>query len=299
MKPNKVDMKSVIEKIKIIPQLLIQLVKGIYIRFKSLSVERQRGIIKGSILFIMGMLVGTLITLFITSTDNNSNNDVTTSEDAASTVAVEDATDWHDLVVNMCKPNSVLNLLAMKIDFPFVDCMRDNGQIDGACVKKDSARFKPTLPQPYQHNLGDLTVKISNTDDGSPIVHYVIPLKGAAFEQLPLTALAINITTKANSNKPIGWQTPHLVIQGDYSSIKSVLNDTAPAMQIVYYANIPATSDVLPGPFETYEEAKIVTRKAGGKVNLISKQAIGLEADFQEGLNEVALNCVARQNKRK
>lgn len=179
----------------------------------------------------------------------------------------------------------------MKMDFPFAKCMRDNGQIDSACVKQDATRFKPTLPHPYQSNLGEIQTHISHAEDGLPIVHYVIPLNDVAFQQLPLTKLAVNIATQPAPNAPTGWQTPHLVIQGDYSSIRSALANVPP--QTVYYAHIPANSDALPGPFETYNEAKIVTRKAGGKVNLISKQIMTLQANFQDGLNEVSLNCVA------
>lgn len=298
MKLNKIDIKMIVEKLKIIPNMLIKIIKLAHARFKALPVERQRGIIKGGILFVSGMLVGILITLgIVKSSGGNSTNDAASAEASASATANSNAIDWSDLVSTMCAPHSSLNLLAMKMDFPFAKCMRDNGQIDSACVQQDAMRFAPSLPHPYQQSLGRVSVQVSAAEDGSQIVHYVMPLQNAAFQQLPLSALAVNIATKSTATTPIGWQTPSLAIQGDYSTIKSVLANAAPAPQTLYYANIPATSDALPGPFETLEEARIATKKAGGKVNDIKKQTISLQANFQDGLNEVVLSCVANSSK--
>ncbi len=281
-------------KLRQFNQLMVKLLKQIpilarqqYARFQALPVEQRKGIIKGGILFVSGILVGVLVTLGIMKA---SQGDASTPASASAAVN-PNATDWTELVGNMCQTNSPLNLLAMKLDFPFQKCMNVNGQIDSACVQADAARFQPTLPQPYQQNLDAMTVKIGSAEDGSPVMNYYLPLKDASFQQIPLTALAVNIAMKSDM-MPVGWQTPHLVIQGDYSTIKNALANYTAKPQTVYYAHIPANRDALPGPFNSLEEAKIETRRAGGKTSLIKKYRLNLDANFLEGVNEVVLSCV-------
>lgn len=283
MKLNFAQLRPYLQKIK-------WFVQQHYQQFQALPVEKRKGLIKGAMLFVSGILVGVLVTLGIMKTGGESDKAHTSN---APVVANPNATDWGDLIANMCQTKSPVNLLAMKLDFPFSQCMRDNGQIDAACVQQDSKRFQPTLPSPYQHNLGAMETKIAQGEDGLPLMYYVLPLKDAAFQQLPLTALAVHIQTKVG-NAPLGWQTPHVVIQGDYSVINSMVAQHAPPPQVVYYANIPANSEALPGPFANLDEAKIATRRAGGKTSLIKKHRVALEAHFLDGVNEVALSCVSQ-----
>lgn len=290
---KKLNKDIILSKLKTIPAALKIQAQNAQARWRALPVEQRKNVIKSVMLFVSGVLVGILVTLGLTRVGGGGDDSAANS---ASAVASANATDWGELVGGLCQTHSPVNLLAMKLDFPF-SCMRDNGQIDKSCVQKDLSRFAPNLPQPYQQNLGVLEARLGAAEDGSAVMNYYIPLKNASFQQLPLTALAVNIATKPNATTPLGWQTPHLVIQGDYSTIQSVLAQYAPAPQTVYYANIPAKSDALPGPFATLDEARIATRKAGGRTSLIKKQQVALQANFLEGVNEVALSCVPQAAK--
>lgn len=284
-----------LQKIKAVWMGLWQKMKNAVMRrhqqFQALPIEQRKNLIKNGILFVSGVLCGVLLTLGIQKVGNSEGE---SSSDSTSATASANATDWGDLVAGMCQTTSPVNLLAMKLDFPFSQCMRDNGQINGACVQADAKqRFQASLPAPYQQNVGAVETKLSSSEDGSNLMYYLFPLKDAVFQQLPLTALAVQINTKAGSPS-LGWQTPHLVIQGDYSTIKGILAQYAPAPQTVYYAHLPANSDALPGPFATLDEAKMATRRAGGRTSLIKKHQVTLDASFLDGLNEVALSCVSQ-----
>lgn len=287
---SKLNKDIIFSKLKQITILLKTQVKNAQTRWRALPVEQRKNVIKSVMLFVSGVLVGILVTLGLTRAGGGGGD---SAEEGASAVASANATDWGELVGGLCQMHSPVNLLAMKLDFPF-SCMRDNGQIDAACVQKDLSRFAPTLPQPYQQNLGKLEARVGAAEDGSALMNYYIPLNNASFQQLPLTALAINIATKPTASIPLGWQTPHLVIQGDYSTIQSVLAQHAPEPQTVYYANIPPKSDAIPGPFATRDEARIATRKAGGRSSMITKHQVVLQANLLEGVNEVSLSCVVQ-----
>nr|UOP05159.1 hypothetical protein LVJ77_02555 [Conchiformibius kuhniae] len=157
--------------------------------------------------------------------------------------AAEDAVDWSPLADEMCRPDSAINHLAMKFDFPFESCIDDRGDIDKACVEKDAARFRPTLPEPFDHALGGVQVQL-DTGEGWSDMHYLMPLHKAAYHGMPVSMLAVRVETESR-NELLGWQTPYLVIQDDFSKIKQALRRYSPAEQTVYYADIPPEKDVL------------------------------------------------------
>lgn len=206
--------------------------------------------------------------------------------------AAPDAVDWSPLLDNMCRPDSEINRFAMKFDFPFESCQQDNGQIEASCVQKDAERFQPTLPVPYQAALGKLEVKLES-GEGWTDMHYFLPLDKAAYHGMPLTALAVRIETDSG-NELQGWQTPYLVIADDFSKIRTALSRYSPSAQPVYYADIPPEKDILSGPFGTEEQARAVSKKAGGNPDKITRQMMKPEAAFNDKLNAVTLGCVSQ-----
>lgn len=210
------------------------------------------------------------------------------------TTLTDSPTDWTALIDNMCQPNSQLNQLATQFEFPFARCQDPHGVIDQACVVDDAKRFKIVLPEPHQHNLSDLLVRLESSD-GWYDMHYILPLKNATYHGLPLQAVAVNIEIGSNnSNEMRGWQTPYVVIQEDFSTIKAALANNQTTPQSVYYANVPDNSDVLSGPFATEMEAQQASKQAGGNPEWISKQTMLLEASFNDRLKAVTLACTTQ-----
>ena len=214
---------------------------------------------------------------------------------ASAAQVADDAVDWSALADEMCRPDSAINRLAMKFDFPFESCVNDSGEIDKACVEKDSLRFKPTLPAPFDDTLGAVKVQL-DTGEGWSDMHYLMPLHKAAYHGMPVSMLAVRVETESR-NELLGWQTPYLVIQDDFSKIKQALRRYSPAEQTVYYADIPPEKDVWSGPFATEEQARAVSKKAGGKPDKIISQIMRPEAAFNDKLNAVTLGCVSHAAK--
>lgn len=269
-------------------------IKSLPARFKALPPEQRKAIYTHGIAFMAGIV----LTSVVVSISNRSGQSSSTAPVGASAPAINpNATDWRDMVNQMCKPDSELNLLAMKFDFPFAKCQNDRGRIDASCVQQDMMRFKPTLSAPYQQNLGAVEAKLTTLEDnGGYLMNYAIALNDAVYQQVPLQAIAIRISMDAkNSSEPLGWQTPYLVVQDDFSNVKNVLANQSPEPQVVYYANLPANSDALPGPFDSPDEARAVSKKAGGNPAKITKHIITVEAQFNDQLNAVTLGCVSTQ----
>lgn len=254
-------------------------------------------IIASAVSFVCGLAVASAY--FISERDSGSlknatANPNTTQSDLPTTSLTSTPTDWVKLIDNMCRPNSQLNQLASQFDFPFARCQKPNGSIDQACVAEDAKRFKIALPEPYQQNLSDLLVRLESTD-GWYDMHYILPLKNATYHGLPLQAIAVNIEIgDTNSNEMRGWQTPYVVVQEDFSTIKAALASNQPSPQPVYYADVPDGSNVLSGPFATEIEAQQVSKQAGGNPELVSKQTMLLEANFNERLKAVTLGCTTQ-----
>lgn len=241
--------------------------------------------------FIGGVVLSSMF--FVLRGGTTKTTPVSADATAASIPIDTDAVDWSDLVINMCRPDSEINRLAMKFDFPFERCQADDGQINRVCVEKDAVRFKPNLSAPYTNNLGELQVKLNTYENGKTDMHYILPLKKAAYQGMPLTALAVRIETDA-SNELQGWQTPYLVIQDDFSKIRSVLKQNGPSVQTVYFADIPPEKDILSGPFDTAEQARAISKKAGGNPEKITSQIMKPEVNFNDKLNAVTLSCVSQ-----
>lgn len=254
-------------------------------------------LIASAVSFVCGVAVASAY--FVSARDSGSLNDTATSsnsphEPLPPTSVSSNATDWAELVDTMCRPNSAINGLAMKFDFPFARCQNPDGQIDKACVVADAKRFQPALPQPYGANLNGLAVRLDSAD-GWYDMHYIVPLQEATYHGMPLQAVAVNIEIgDSNSNEVRGWQTPYVVVQEDFSKIKAALTQQPPATQTVYYSHIPETSNVVSEPFATEIEAQQASRQAGGNPELVSKQTMKLEAQFNERLKAVTLGCVSQ-----
>lgn len=200
--------------------------------------------------------------------------------------------DWSELADDMCSPNSTINHVAMKFDFPFESCLNNEGEIDKICVEKDAIRFKPKVSEPFQQSIGDVQVRL-DSGEGWTDMHYLMPLHKAVYHGMPLSMLAVRIETDSR-NELLGWQTPYLVVQDDFSKIKEALRSYSSGEQYVYYADIPPEKDILSGPFETEERAKAVSKKAGGNPNKITRQTVKPEAEFNDKLNAVTLGCVSQ-----
>lgn len=259
---------------------------------------QQNIIIASAVSFVCGLAVASAY--FISERDagslkaTQSAQSASASSDLPTTSLTNTPTDWVELIDNMCQPNSQLNQLATQFTFPFARCQDPHGAIEQACVVDDAKRFKIALPQPYQANLSDLLVRLESAD-GWYDMHYILPLQNATYHGLPLQAVAVNIEIGSNnSNEMRGWQTPYVVVQEDFSTIKSALASNQPAPQPVYYANVPDESNVLSGPFATEIEAQQVSKQAGGNPELVSKQTMLLEASFNERLKAVTLGCTTQ-----
>lgn len=256
-------------------------------------------LIASAVSFVCGVAVASAY--FVSARDSGSLNNTAASsnsphEPLPQTSVSSNATDWAELVDTMCRPNSVINGLAMKFDFPFARCQDPSGNIDKACVVEDAKRFQPALPQPYGENVNGLSVRLDSVD-GWYDMHYILPLQNATYHGMPLQALAVNIEIgDSNSNEMRGWQTPYVVVQEDFSKIKAALAQNPPVPQPVYYANIPETSNAISEPFATEVEAQQASKQAGGKPELVSKQTMKLEAQFNERLKAVTLGCVSQPN---
>ncbi|QMT30641.1 hypothetical protein [Alysiella filiformis] len=258
-------------------------------------------LIASAVSFVCGVAVASAY--FVSARDSGSLNanhangsHSTEHEPLPSTQISDHATDWTALVDTMCRPNSDINHLAMKLDFPFARCQDAHGTIDKACVSEDAKRFQPALPQPYQANLNGMTVRLDSAD-GWYDMHYILPLQNATYHGMPLQALAVNIEIgDSNSNEMRGWQTPYVVVQEDFSKIKSALAQNPPASQTVYYANVPESSNAQPEPFATEIEAQQASKQLGGNPDLVSKQSMKLEANFNERLKAVTLGCVSQSS---
>lgn len=254
-------------------------------------------IIASAISFVCGLVVASAY--FVSERDSGSLKNPapqssSNTNNLPATSLTHSPTDWVELIDNMCRPNSQLNQLASKFEFPFARCQNTRGTIDSVCVADDAKRLKITLPEPYQQNLGDLLVRLESAD-GWYDMHYILPLKNAVYHGLPLQAIAVNIEIGDNSrNEMRGWQTPYVVVQEDFSTIKSALASNQPTPQPVYYANVPDGSDVLSGPFSTEVEAQQVSKRAGGNPELVSKQTMLLEANFNDRLKAVTLSCTTQ-----
>lgn len=246
--------------------------------------------------YVGSFLAGVLVTSLFFMGKSSKNPD---STDATATTTVEvapDAIDWSPLADEMCRPDSEINRLAMRFVFPFERCMDNEGNIDQSCVEEDAAKLTPTLPEPFNQSLGAIQVKLDK-GEGWTDMHYMIPLTKAAYHNMPLNTLAIRIETE-NRNELQGWQTPYLVIQDDFSKIKQALRQYSPAEQFVFYADIPPEKDILSGPFSTEEQAQNVTKKAGGKLDKITRQIMKAEATFNDKLNAVTVGCISQPIKK-
>lgn len=284
-------MVKVIQLIQKIFQKLLQQCRMQWARFRALSAPQRRLVWMLAAAFCAGVACTLLISTWVQyiRTPNVDAPEVVSKPDLSK------ANDWAELVDNMCRPNSDINLFAMKFDFPFTQCQDVQGRINTACVQQDALRFQPRLRKPFHDNLGRLEVKLSANEEGLYNMHYIVPLQQAAYRQLPLQALAVQIAmNSSNGNEPQGWQTPYLIVQDDFSNIKAAMANQPPAPQLVYYANVPAQSDVLPGPYDNREEAQAVSKKAGGNPRKVTQHLITLETHFNDNLNAVTLSCVSQ-----
>lgn len=263
------------------------------------------------LVFLVGVAVGALATNLFSGSGSGHDGEKSSSRasssssksqsEQTSTAIFPDVTlsaqpsDWGVLVDNMCRPDSELNVLATKLDFPFQTCQSSQGEIDASCVAQDAKRFQLNLPEPYQKDLGELNTHL-NVENGWHEMHYLLPLKDASYHGMPLKGLAIHVNTGDNNSTEMqGWQTPYVVVQEDFSKIKSALAENQPKPQEVFYANVPENSQIPVEAFSTLEQAQRVSQEAGGNPNEVSKQIMTLEANFNERLQAVTLGCVSVQ----